>query len=78
MRIIKLLCLVLAAGVLTFGTAQFLYATEIVQFEALLIQGMIGIVSGGFVILILCEDYDKQFFGHVYKRFWRMPKWLKS
>jgi len=78
MRIIKLLCLVLAASILTFGTAQLLYATDLAPFEALLLQGMFGVVAGGFVILILCEDYDKQFFGHVYKRFWRMPKWLKS
>lgn len=78
MRLLKLLSLVLAAGILTFGTAQFLYETQITQFEALLIQGMIGVTAGGFVILMLCEDYDKQFFGHVYKRFWRMPKWLKS
>lgn len=78
MRLLKLLSLVLAASILTFGTAQLLYEADVDPFKALLFQGVFGVVAGGFAILILCEDYDKQFFGHVYRRFWRMPKWLKS
>jgi hypothetical protein len=61
MRLIKLLMLVVASGIITFGTAQYLFSNPYLDpFVALLYQGISGIVCGAVGMMKICEDYDEE------------------
>jgi hypothetical protein len=76
MRVIKLLMLVVATSIVTFGSAQLLYTIPIPYFNALLLQGGMGVLAGGFVIMIICEDYDTQLIERLHQQRARLKRML--
>jgi len=80
MRLIKFFILIIAASILTFGSAQLLYAMQVDFFQALLLQGLAGVLAGGLFVMRICEDYDSELierFKHERSRIWRHLRWSR-
>lgn len=56
MRLYKLVLLVIACGIVPFGTAQLFYQSNLPAFSALLYQGIVGIACGCVVMMRICDD----------------------
>jgi hypothetical protein len=56
MKLRKFLFLVVACGVIPFGTAQLLYQSTIEPFQALLYQSVVGVLCGCVAMMRICDD----------------------